>query len=248
VFRDITTGLSMASPPSTLYALDLAARYRSHPSFANKLVRVFDGLDLQHEITYLAEVRVDANTPGADYFVLNSSFNNTSGVTLRNEDSQGALSGLDGDPDLLNVYWRNVSMKTAHGNSSAEILLYISYFDGVTDTDTGQGSEDAGTVSFTASGGETYIDVNPDLWMIPLNASYVGVSGTDASLVSSIASTCGDGTFSFANATSTNGSNCDLRFHFSSPLSAAQAVAFDWEAAIKPWPNGVAVPDTSTWQ
>ena len=188
-----------------------------------------------------------------EWFVLDSKFNNTSAALFKaNGAAAGELFRLE-DPDnpYARVFFRDSEFNVPSGSYFLwyETFLTFSYHDNSVDRLTGKTSESAGTVSMTAAGGETFIDVDPDLWWVPMQAEYVTYSGTDAGLVASVAPVC-SGTikaFGLPTSNSDDKRDCNLRFTLAGALTPGEQVTFDWAAAVQPWPDGVVVPDTSGW-
>ncbi|MEP0548281.1 MAG: hypothetical protein ABJF88_15195 [Rhodothermales bacterium] len=188
-----------------------------------------------------------------EWFVLNSKFNNTSAAIFKaNGAAAGELYRLE-DPDnpYARVLFRDSEFNVPPGSYYLwyETFLTFSYHDNSVDRLTGKTSESTGTVNMTAAGGETFIDVDPDLWWVPMQAEYVTYTGHDAGLVASVAPVCSGMIKAFGLPTSNSDDkrDCNLRFTFTGALTAGEQVTFDWTAAVQPWPNGVTVPDTSGW-
>jgi hypothetical protein len=219
--------------------------------------RVFQGVDLTQGVSqamiFAFEV-TDAVVDAAHVFVLDSKFNNANTYLFGAGVATSGELRYVSDPDNQNakVLFRdsefNVSGVSGY-TDQYETFLTFSYHENSVDTNSGRTSEANGTVSFTAAGGETYVDVDPELWWAPVKEEYVTYFGADAGLVASTHPVCpnGEDTFGLPTSRGKDKLDCDLRFTFSAPLSAGQSVTFDWTAAVQPWPVGVAVPDTSAW-
>jgi hypothetical protein len=211
-------------------------------------VNVFDGIRPMQDLMFLAQADVNPESAGADYYILDSEFNNLNNTVFRTPNGTGRLEALGGPPELLRVYMRDVEFRIPQDDhfSNLEAFLATAFFDGVTETVSGRASENGGVTSFTGTSGQTHVDVDPGLWWVPMDAAYVSWSGDGEASIASVTPVCpsADNTFGFTGQDKTD---CSLRFTFASPLSAGQSVSFDWEAAVKPWPDGVTVPDTSGW-
>ena len=222
------------------HGLNLRAGWRDHPAWDTVQVNVLDGVRLDGRVEYLARTSVSTsgNAVGAAYFILNSRFNNMNNTLFR-------VYGSNGDFDLLRVYFDNTGVKI-HGGYFDNLFHFLSVgrFRNVTDTNSGRVSESEGTASFTATMGQTSLDVSPNLFWIPVSEEYVSYSGADAGLIASVVPVCADTVVTFElPTTNSDRRGCDLRFIFASPLSAGQAVTFDWAAAVHPWEDSVSVPE-----
>ena len=217
----------------------------------NRVIRDVD-LTLGARSNYLLSFDAKATlTTPMRWFILNTKVNTSSNTLFKAPNGTGRLEGMD-DPDNENAF---VLLRDSEFNlhdshfENLEVFLTFSYHDNSVDRLTGKTSESEGTVSLTAAGGETYIDVDSDLWWVPMQEEYVTYSGADADLVASVAPVCSGTVKAFGLPLSDNDDkrDCDLRFTLTRVLTPGEQVTFDWAAAVQPWPDGVVVPDTSGW-
>ena len=112
------------------------------------------------------------------------------------------------------------------------------WFDGVTVAEHGgRASEASGSHTFTASGGETLIGIQPGLFYAPTNSSYVQISNVRSGNVAA------PGLYSGEWLLAGSPYNPVLRLQMSRPLNAGETVTFDWSAAVRPIPSNVVFPD-----
>ena len=181
------------------------------------------------------------------WFILNTKINMSSNTLFRTPNGTGRLAGLT-DPanENASVFFRDSEFNLYDTYlDNLEAFLTYSYHDNSIDTNSGRTSESSGTVSLTAAGGETFIDIDPELWWVPMSEEYVTSSGASASLIASVSPVCPNGTdaFGIPSGPSDNRRDCDLRFTLTRSLTASEQVTFGWTAAVQPWPDGVMVPE-----
>ena len=227
----------------------------THPS--QDLPRSIVVDDVVNEVSTIGVIKtdVDADSPGMDIFVLNSAFNNnTTGVVLTRQHAgtMASLERLGGSADDLRVYWRDTNIKLYDGPSpeNAQAFYATGYFDGVTDTEGGYTSEDEVVVAFTATAGQTESPRVPtNLIRSPIDPSYVTVTAQPGK-------TCPATSWEFwfeenwpdpvalpyndFSATPRRGPSVKLFFD---PLTAGQVIGCDVAMAVRPWPDGVTVPE-----
>lgn len=212
--------------------------------------RVLKDMDLTNggEANFILGVDIeDTATDPFNWYIVNAKVNNTSGNTLIASQGQGTLDAVD-DPTNTNVkvFFMDSEFNLNNGyHENLEIFLTFSYHDNSTDRNSGRKSERVGTVNLTATGGETFVDVDPELWWVPMKEEYVTYAGTNADLVASVVPVCpnGDDAFGLPSGRNDDKKDCDLRFTLTRALTAGETVTFDWTAAVQPWPEGVTVPE-----
>ena len=232
-----------------------AQGYSSGPGTERPLVWVWKDVDLALGGRSSSILNMDVKeslTEPMHGFLLDVRVNNYSPVLFK---ASGAASGTltnieDPDNQYARVFFRDSEFNVPGGYmENYETFLTFSYHDNSVDTASGRMSENSGTVSFTAAGGETYIDVDPGLWWVPLKEEYVAYSGGGANLIASVLPEClgthaqVQDAFGLPTASRDDRRDCDLRFTLTRALSAGEAVTFDWTAAVQPWPEGVTVPE-----
>ena len=215
---------------------------------------VMRDVDLSRGVSnYVLAFSVDESlTTPREHFILNSKINNrTNALFAVGGAGLGILAEL-GDPDNENAFvlFQDSELRLPQDDHlwNLQAFLTFSYHNGTVDTASGRTSESSGTVSFTASGGETYVDVDPELWWVPMKEEYVTYSGADAGLIASVLPECPNthadvqDAFGMPTAQRDDRRDCDLRFTLTRALTAGEQVTFDWTAAVQPWPDGVTVP------
>lgn len=156
-----------------------------------------------------------------------------------------AASGAQADS--LRAYWKDTHLLRFDGDGKE---FRASYFEGVTaeycggsrDNDrcgSSNRSDNAGTYTYTATGGETSIDLDPALFFVPQAPEYVRVSNVR---VNGAAQNVYAGTWTNAGSDA-NGYKPVLRLALTRALNAGETVRFDWSAAVKPIPAGVVFPE-----
>ena len=158
---------------------------------------------------------VESEATTLDVYVRNASF---AGV------KRPVMTGGTTPSSRFRVYWRDVSFD--HWTRTA---VSLQHFDRVTAR--GRQSENAGSTTVTASGGETWVDIDPGLFYKPMDDAFVTVSGADAALYSGTWEAVGDQY------------DPTIRLALTRPLAAGETVTFDWTAAIRPIPDNVVFPD-----
>jgi hypothetical protein len=257
VFKNIyVRDLDDSSTGSIATAFRFGAGNGSNPAWLNDQGVVVDNVVIESRADRIVRASIDNASTGATYFFVNSSFQDH-GTLIVDPTGSGKVDGLDGtldgvisaDTSLLRFYFKDTEIDFGGGyGNSHQVTVTLGRFEGVVDLNDDDLSENSGAVNLTASGGETYVDVDPDLWYVPLDESFVTYTGADADLIASVAPECPNGLDEFGYGESGNDyrHDCSLRFTFAAPLSAGQAVTFDWTAAIHPWEPGVMAPDFST--
>ena len=189
-------------------------------------------------------------------FVLNSSFNNTTSAVVATHNNQGSIASLEefgGSVNDIQIYWRNSDFKQWDAVDRLAVLYATGYFDNVADSQTGLTSEDTVSVAFTATAGQTESALTQTALMRqPADSSYVTVTaqpgkvcpvtgwdfwynpyGTDLQVGYDVLT-------EYARPAP------KVRLLFDS-LSEGQEVGCEVAMAVRPWPAGVEVPDTSEW-
>ena len=242
LFRNITKHSDLFDINDTASeSLRLTANWRENYAWDTPQVNVFDGLTHDSPHDFIAQIAIDENAAGADFFVLNSRFNNVTSTLYRAPNGQGTLESLTGDHSKLRVYMDDVELNldTTYP-SNLEAFFALTYFSGVTDALTSHTSEDGGTyVSTSSDQGRDYVGIPTDLFWEPQGADGLASATDDAGgIVSSVSFTDANG-----NALGSDKRGPFLRVDLARPIESSETVSFDWEAAVRPWPDGVSVPD-----
>ena len=150
VYRDITISpVLTGSTGSSEHHLALDARWRDHPAWETPQVNVFDNIDSQQTAYYFASVKINANAVGSTYFILNSSFDNTSRTLFRGLGG-GGVGDYDsgGDASKLMVYFRDTDLHISDASGGFQymsLFLTSGRFERLTDSGSGAGARRAGT-------------------------------------------------------------------------------------------------------
>ncbi len=243
-FRNLTMKNSelLGETQQSNHVLFLRAARRNHPAWDTPQTISFSGINSEVPTLFMAEVAISPNAAGIDYFITDSRFNNTtlSNTLFRNDNANGRLSDLEGDPSKMRVYMDGVEFNMYGGSfENLEIFFTVGRMQNCTDVRTGRTSEDGNTFSFTANGGETMIEFPTNLLWAPLQPSYTSITeGAGA-----------NGLFDSFEYRASNGSPLgedrrgpSLRINFTRALNAGEQVTFSWEAAVRPWESGVGRP------
>jgi hypothetical protein len=222
-------------------ALHLKAYWRNNYAWDTPQVNVFDGIVHDSPHKWIAYVSIHENAAGVDYFILNSRFNNTTSTLYRCPDGQGTLESLSGDHSRLRVYMKDVELNV-HGSytSNLQAFFALTFFSDVTDPTRGYSSEDSGTYTST-SGDQSrdYVIIPTDLlWEPHAEDGMVSVIDDAGGIVSGFAFTDSEG-----NPLDSDKRSPFLRVDLMRPIGSSETVSFDWEAAVRPWPEDVTVPD-----
>ncbi len=236
-FRNISTDATLLGSQSPSgNAFRLRAYWRNHYAWDDRQTTLFSQIYADSPQDHLANVYIHPNSTGAEYYIYNSRFNNLTNTLYENSNGTGELSQFEGDLEKINVYMDGVEFKL-HNNHfhDLEIFLALTQLRNCTDTNSGRTSEDSGTFTFTASGGETQIGVPTGLLWEPLDSSFTTVTeGSGANgLLHSFEYRAPDGS---PLADDRRGPN--LRLNLTRALAAGEQVTFSWEAAVRPWDAG----------
>lgn len=241
LFRNVTKTPDLLEIDGTASnALELHANRRDDPAWDEPQVNVYDGIQSDTPHRWVADVSINGSSAGADYFVLNSRFNNTTSTIYRCSNGQGTLESLGGDPSKLRVYMENTELRiNAYYHQNLEAFFALTYFSNVTDTRNDRTSEDGGTYPSTAADrGRSFVLIPTDLlWEPHPEDGTVSVSDDAGGIVSGIAFTDAEG-----NALGDDKGSPHLRVNLSRPIGSSETVSFSWEAAVRPWPEGVTLP------
>lgn len=242
LFRNVTkTPDLFETENSANAALSLRANWRNNYAWNTPQVNVFDGIAHDSPHKFIASVSIHNNAAGVDYFILNSRFNNTTTTLYQNGNGQGTLEGLNGAPGKLRVYMENVDLKIGGSYlQNLETFFALTYFSEVTNTLNGQTSEDGGTYVSTGSDrGRNYVIIPTDLlWKPHAEDGTVSVVANAGGIVSGTTFTNAEG-----NPLGPDKRGPYLRVNLSRPIGASETISFTWEAAVRPWLEGVTVPD-----
>jgi hypothetical protein len=242
LFRNIIKTSDLLDTENTgKESLNLRANWRDHPAWNTPQVNVFDGIVHDSPHDFIAEVSIHGNSAGVDYFILNSRFNNTTSTIYRCSNGQGTLEGLGGDASKLRVYMGDVELRiSAYYHQNLEAFFALTYFSNVTDTRNDLVSESGGTyVSTSSDRGRDYVLIPTDLFWEPHpEDGTVEMSDDAGGIVSELSFTDAQG-----GPLGDDKGAPYLRVDLTRPIGASETVSFGWEAAVRPWPEGVSVPD-----
>lgn len=214
-------------------ALRADANWRDHPAWQNRQTITYDGVIDESPRGFVLKTDVHPDAAGRDIYINNSSFDNQTNGIIVGPTHHGVLSEITGDPNKLSVFFDNVELNVGMDTYWTDLELFLNrgYFQNVTAVNLGRTSEDNGTIHFTASGGETYLDTPTNLFWVP---EYVEVvEGQGAS-----------GLFDHYEVTHPNDpsrfpykTEPSLRIHLTRSLNPGEAVTFTWSAAVHPFPG-----------
>ena len=227
-FRNITrTALAGASGENGS-VLPLKANWRARSAWDTPQAIAFSDIEHESEHFFIARVSIHPQAAGVDYRISNSRFNNSTNTLYRTPDGTGRLSSLEGDHSKLRVYMEDTEFNL-YGSytNNLETFFALTRFRNCTDARSGRTSEDGGTVTYTAEGGENYIDVPTNLMWEPQSPEFTTVAGA---------------LYTSHEYVSTEGTPLEgdrrgptLRLHLTRALNANEPVSFDWSAAVRPW-------------
>ncbi len=219
--------------------LTLTARRRDHPAWDAPQTLLFDGIVENGPTEFVANVEASTNVAGLEVFIRDSRFDNNSNTLFRTSDGTGRLSGLGSNADVraskIRVFFEGSEFRLRSSNTAdTESFFSMSRFRNCTERNTGRRSEDAGTLGRTAAGGERSLDVATNLfWSPPLE--HITFGGSSAGLVDRVEVIKPSG----------DPREPSLRFHLRRALAAGERVDLTWEAAVRPWEDGVVMPPTT---
>ncbi|MEM8598278.1 MAG: hypothetical protein AAGF99_00015 [Bacteroidota bacterium] len=247
-FRNITTNSTLLDAQEKInHLLSLRAHNRNHYAWNTPQTVTFSELKGDAPSVFMAEVDIHSEAAGADYFVLDSHFNNTSvsNTLFRNSKANGLLRDLSGDPSKLRVFMDGVAFNM-YGNSfdNLEIFFAVGRMQNCTDARSGHTSEDGSTFSYTANGGETELDLPTNLLWTPLRQNYTSVTEGEGA----------NGLFDSFEYRASDGSELgedkrgpEIRINLTRALNPGEQVTFTWEAAVRPWESGIGRPASSSY-
>ena len=219
-------------------ALTLRAARRNHPAWDRRQVQLYE--DVHDGAAYhIAEVRVDDDDPaGMDVFIRRSSFDNTSIQPFQDDKSKsGTIEHFEekgGDTSKMRVYMDDVTFNIGTQKyHHSEIFFALARFHNCTDRRSGLKSETRVTLRASDFDGNEAI-VPLGLFWAPLDRSFVNLSGSGSSKVSSWDIVDSDG-----NPLGSDKRSPHVRVRLSGPLGSRTLVL---DAAVRPWEDGVAVP------
>ena len=241
LFRNLTKLPDLFEVENSANAiLELKANWRNHYAWDTPQVNVYDGIVHESPAKFVASVSIHENAAGADYFILNSRFNNITSTIYMCPNGQGTLASLGPNFDKLRIYMQDVELNLPNSNfQNLETFFALTYFSDVTDTLNGRTTEDEGTyVSTSNDRGRSFVVIPTDLlWEPDAEDGVVSVMDDVGGIVSGTAFTDADG-----NPLGDDKRGPYLRVNLSRPIGASETVSFDWEAAVRPWPEGMTVP------
>lgn len=219
------------------YSFLFAARRREHPSWDTPQIQVFDNI-VNERTHFIASVDVESDAPaGMNVFVLNSSFDNRSSRPF-NGSGGGRLTDLKsgGDPTKLRVYLEDTVFNVpTSAFSNSELFFAMSRFRRCTDRLTGRTSEATRTLDESDFDGLEAV-VSLGLFWTPESRDYVRIGGTGASKVEAWRITDAAGA-----ALGVDKRDPHISVTLSEPLGPSETLRV--EAAVRPWEDGIAVPD-----
>ena len=147
---------------------------------------------------------------------------------------RGRLQDLP-NHDKIRVFYDNVDLNVGADKhwSNIELFFATGYFKNVHARNLDRYSEDEGTVTVSASGGERYIDVDTRLFWVPEMVN-VGEGANASGLFDR---------YEIRNVGGEDKTKPVLRIHFTRALNAGENPTFNWEAAVRPFPEGFEIPE-----
>ncbi len=205
--------------------IEITAYRRDHPAWDQPQHAEFRDITETAPSAFILKTDVHPEATGRTVVIRDAVFNNSTNGVVVGLNHQGTLGSIAGDLDLLEVIWDSVQLRL-HGEhfQNLELFFRTGRMRGVVDLNSGRTSEDAGTHTLTASGGETSVEWTTNLLWEP---EWVEVQeGEGASGL-------------IASVTVTNVSGADkrqprLRIALTRPLNAGETVSFTYDAAVRP--------------
>lgn len=228
VIRDVQSEGLQASGATSARSLVLRANWRDHPAWETPQTIEIESLVEKTPHFFIARVGVHEAAKGLNVEIRNSSFANTTNTLFQGPNGTGRVSGFVGDVSKLRVSMEDTEFNL-HENSfeNTELFFAMTQFLRVTDRRSGRTSEDGGQYVWTATGGETTIDIPTNLFWKPLDPSYITVSSATDGLVQSVEAV-------HANSRPEDWRGPSLRVSLSRTLQAGENVTFNWTAAVNP--------------
>ena len=227
--RNIRTERVDGSASRSAASLKLSAGWRNTTPWSEIQSLRVEGVVEETPHLFVAKVGVDDQAAGLRVDIVNSTFANTSATLFRGKDGSGILDRFEGDPSKISVYLEDSGFNIHDSNfQNTELFFYMSRFRRCTDRRSGRTSEDEGTYEYTASGGETRVDIPTNLFWKPLDPAYIDVEASVGGLVAS------------ASAVQSSNSSVDwraplLRVELARALRSGERVTLEWSAAVRPF-------------
>lgn len=236
--RNVVTNQEFAeTSPEVGHVLRIQAIRRKHPAWDRRQTVVYDRIIENAPSVFLAQVRTAPDAAGRDAFILNSRFNNQTNSILVAPNNQGKLEFLDA-PDKLRVFLANTEFRLFDKHlQNLEILFAIGRFHRCTERNSGRTSEDGGV--YEAQGGERTLILPTRLFWEPQLDQYTRFAGEAAAKVSAYRYCDAEGA-----PLSADKREPYLHVTLTKPLSAGERL--EWQAAIRPWDEGVTAPAPPT--
>ena len=207
--------------------------YRRHSSWQQgRRVQLFEDIDASGvSVNYGMRLGSHEQSPGHDIFWRRVKLNNSSSGLIVNKSSSGKLEDFP-HIDKLRVFLEDVELNlhTRYGNW--EVFMALARMRRVTDRRSGATSEDSGTWSTTAAGGEDAVEIPTNLLWAP--KAYEITGGASAGLVESVELVSSNGPKDWRQPL--------LKAHLTRALQAGERVELTWQGAVRPWEEGVEVP------
>ena len=218
---------------ATLNALiNSRTSYRNHPSWEKgPRVQLFDDIDASApKFLYGARLGSSEKSPGLDMFWRQVTLNNTSSGIVVNKSNSGRVEDFP-YLDKIRLFLEDTELNMHTRYRNHEVFIAIARMRRVTDRLSGATSEDQGTLSYQAEGGEREVRVPTNLLWTPRVYEITG--GASQDLVASVEVAPVDGT---------DKRQPELIVRFNRDLVTGEEIAVQWEAAVWPWEEGVEIP------
>jgi hypothetical protein len=223
-FRNFTT-VNASGAAYTGAPIEMTAYRRDHPAWDQHQFAEFRDITETAPSAFVLKTTVHPEAAGRTIAIRNSAFNNSTNGVVVGLNHQGTLGSIDADLDLLSVIWDSVELRLHDEHlHNLELFFRTGRMRDVADLNSGRTSEDAGTHTFTASGGETWVEIATNLLWEP---EWVDVQeGEGASGLI--------GTVSVTNVSGADKRQPRLRVDFTRPLTAGETVTLAYDAAVRP--------------
>lgn len=212
----------------------ISASARQASDYTDRRTLHIDDITDEAARAFIFRASAGSESPGLDVFLSKSSFNNTTNAIVAAPSNRGRVDDL-ANHDKLRIFYEDVHLNVGIDNYWNNVGLFFEtgYFKNVYARNLDRYSEDSGSAPVNARGGERYVDVDTKLFWEPEEVNVREGSGAS-------------GLFDRYEIRNVNGANKTkpvLRIHFNRPLNPGESPVFNWDAAVKPFPDGFEIPE-----